>query len=72
VTRTDHSRRRLLTGLVSAPVALVAGAAAARLGAHAALARPAGRGTSTGRCGQCGSAQHTMLAVGCPAAPRVV
>lgn len=72
MARTDLSRRRLLTGLASAPLAVVAGAAAARLGAHAALARPGGRGLSSERCGQCGSAQHTMLTAGCPVAPKVV
>lgn len=72
MARTDLSRRRLLTGLASAPLAAVTAVAATRLGAHAALARPGGAGTSAQRCGQCGSPRHTMLAADCPAAPEVV
>jgi hypothetical protein len=72
VKPTDPSRRRLLAGLAGTPAAMVLAVTATRLGRHAALARPGGRGTSGQRCGQCGAFGHTMLSGSCPAAPQVV
>ncbi len=70
------SRRHILRVAALAPVGAAAAAAAATLGrivdGAAATLRPAGSGTSTVRCGQCGAADHTMLDPRCPAAPRVV
>lgn len=68
----DQSRRRLLATFAALPVAGIAGVAAMRLGVHAAVLRPGGRGTSSRRCAQCGGGDHTMLDAACPAAPQVV
>jgi 4-hydroxy-3-methylbut-2-enyl diphosphate reductase IspH len=72
VTRTDRSRRRLLAGLVGAPLAGAAAVTATRLGANAAVLRPGAHGTSASRCAQCGARDHTMLDAACPASPEVV
>jgi hypothetical protein len=72
VTRTDRSRRRLLAGLVGAPLAGVAAVTATRLGANAGMLRPGAHGTSASRCAQCGARGHTMLDAACPASPEVV
>ena len=71
VARTDVGRRRVLAGLVAAPMLAAAAGAVTRLGAHAATLRPSGRGTSAQRCGSCGSWDHGMLASDCPARPKV-
>jgi hypothetical protein len=72
VPSTRPGRRGVLT---AAMVALVAGGThlgGRALGRLGPLARPAGAGTSTSRCAQCGSRDHTMLSGDCPAAPGVV
>lgn len=68
----DPSRRRLLSRVATLPLAGVAAVAATRLGANAALLRPAGRGNSDVTCAQCGGAGHSMLMSACPAAPGVL
>lgn len=72
MTPRDPSRRRLLSTIAALPLAGLAGATAFRLGTHAPLLRPGARGTTADRCAQCGSADHTMLTRGCPAAPEVL
>lgn len=70
--QVDPARRRFLRGLVGVPLAGAAAVAATRLGAHAALLRPASRGGSSRRCAQCGGGDHAMLDAGCPASPEVL
>lgn len=70
--RTSIPRRRLLTAVASLPVVGAVAVTVARLGAHAAMIRPAARGDSAHRCAQCGGRDHTMLSGGCPAAPAVL
>jgi hypothetical protein len=70
------TRRRLLAGLLAAPVVLVAttladGVASATRGMVGGV-RPHRDGTSATRCAQCGSPDHTMLDPACPLAPRVL
>lgn len=72
MARPDPSRRRLLALFVSAPLAVTAAVATARVGANAAMLRPGAAGSSSRRCAQCGARGHTMLDAACPAAPRVV
>lgn len=69
--RPEPSRRHLLGGLVAMPGLVLAAAAGRGLGSAAGALRPAGRGSSAGRCGQCGARDHHMLAAACPAAPAV-
>jgi hypothetical protein len=73
----DTSTRKLTRrGLMGATfgVALVGVSRQIRggLGNLASFSRPGPVGRSAGRCGQCGSPDHTMLAAGCPAAPEVI
>lgn len=66
------SRRGVLLGLLGVPAAVLAGSLGVRLRGRAALVRPVGAGTSSQRCGACGSSGHTMLSAVCQAAPKVV
>ena len=68
---TDPRRRRFLKGLAAAPLLAGAAVAATRLGSYAAVMRPGGRGSSTGRCASCGADDHMMLDLSCPASPEV-
>jgi hypothetical protein len=70
------TRRRLLVAGLGLPAILIATRGADAVGGvmTAAIrgARPPAEGTSTTRCAQCGSPEHTMLDRGCPLAPRVL
>jgi hypothetical protein len=69
------SRRSLLTAAVLAPLALVVDdvvdSAARGATLAASLLRPSRTGSSGGRCGSCGAADHSMLDPRCPSAPRM-
>ncbi len=69
---TDPARRRFLKGVASVPLLAGVAVAVTRLGSHAAMVRPGGRGASSQRCGACGSWEHTMLQAACPATPEVM
>ena len=70
------TRRRLLVVAATVPVLVVARRGAELAGDMIARAvqhaRPAASGTSTTRCAQCGSREHTMLDPNCALAPRVL
>lgn len=70
-TRWRPSRRGVLSGLLAVPGALALTAAGRGLRAVAVGVRPPSRGTSARACGQCGSADHTMLDGTCPSGPRL-
>ncbi len=69
------SRRRLLAASLAIPVVVGAERAVRSIGdalrGMAAAVRPPAAGTSATRCAQCGAADHTMLDLRCPAAPKV-
>lgn len=64
-------RRKLLLGLLAAPLAVAGTKGVGGLAAVATLARPRAAGTSGGRCARCGDPGHTMLGA-CPADPQVL
>lgn len=67
----EITRRGLLAALVTAPLAVAADRLVQGIERGAPLFRPAASGSSAGRCGRCGAADHTMLSASCAAAPPV-
>ena len=68
----ELSRRALVTAVLATGLLGAAGGRAL-VGAGRnmlALVRPPASGTSTTRCGLCGSTDHAMLSSACPASPR--
>jgi hypothetical protein len=68
----EITRRGLLAALVTAPLAVAAARLVEGIERGAPLLRPPASGSSAGRCGRCGAADHTMLDGACPSAPDVV
>ena len=67
----EITRRGLLVALVTAPLAVAADRLVEGIERGAPLVRPPAGGSSAGRCGRCGAADHAMLSPSCAAAPLV-